>query len=150
MPIEDDSKIKEILEAARTIAVVGASNKPYRDSSRIMEYLKQNGYSVVPINPKYGNVSGVKCYSDLKSAGIKIDIVNVFRKPEAVDEIIDDAIEVGAKTVWLQLGVINRAAARKAEKAGMQVIMDHCIAVDHSRLINDNIRRQRSLPGLKG
>jgi uncharacterized protein len=135
MPIEDDKKIKEILTSAKTIAVVGASNKTYRDSNRIGIFLKHKGYTIIPVNPNYTEIDGEKCFSDLKSIGRKIDIVNVFRNPEAVDEIADEAIIVKAKTLWLQLGVVNQLAAEKAEKAGVHVIMDHCIAVDYSRLM---------------
>ena len=134
MPIEDDNKIKEILTTAKTIAVVGASSKPLRDSHRILQYLKREGFKVIPVNPKYTEIDGVKCFPDLESIGIPIDIVDVFRNPDAVDEIVAEAIAVKAKTIWLQLGVVNGTAARKAEKAGLQVVMNHCIAIDHSRL----------------
>jgi uncharacterized protein len=135
MPIEDDKRIKDILMAARTIAVVGASSKPLRDSHRIMQYLKREGYIVVPVNPTYQEIEGEKCFPDLASIQRSIDIVDVFRNPEAVDAIVEEAIAVHVKTLWLQLGVVNAAAARKAEHAGLQVIMNHCIAIDHSRLI---------------
>jgi uncharacterized protein len=134
MPIEDDKKIKEILLTAETIAVVGASNKPLRDSHRIMQYLKREGYNVIPVNPMYAEIDSEKCYPNLSAIGKPIDIVDVFRNPDAVDEIVVEAISVKAKTIWLQLGVVNAAAARKAETAGLQVIMNHCIAIDHSRL----------------
>ncbi len=135
MPIEDDKKIKEILSSSKTIAVVGASNKPLRDSRRIMQYLVREGYNVIPVNPMYAEIEGRKCYPDLASIGQPIDIVDVFRNPDTVDEIVAEAIEVKAKTIWFQLGVVNALAARKAEGAGLQVIMDHCIAIDHSRLM---------------
>jgi uncharacterized protein len=135
MPIEDDKKIKDILMTARTIAVVGASNKPLRDSHRIMQYLKRERYVVIPVNPTYSEIDGEKCFPDLASVHSPIDIVDVFRNPDAVDEIVEEAIAVKTKTLWLQLGVVRAAAARKAEQAGIQVIMDHCIAIDHSRLI---------------
>jgi len=135
MPVEDDKKIKEILSASKIIAVVGASNKPLRDSHRIMQYLMRESYVVIPVNPMYAEIDGEKCFPDLTSIGKPIDIVDVFRNPDAVDEIVAEAIAVKAKTIWLQLGVVNAAAARNAEKAGLQVIMDHCIAIDHSRLI---------------
>ena len=134
MPIEDDKKIKEIFSIAKTIAVVGASNKPLRDSHRIMQYLKRVGYIVIPVNPTYAEIDGEKCYPNLSSIGKPIDIVDVFRNPDAVDEIVVEAIAVKAKIIWLQLGVVNAAAARKAEQAGLQVVTDHCIAIDHSRL----------------
>ena len=135
MPIEDDKKIKEIFSTAKTIAVVGASNKPLRDSHRILQYLKREGYIVIPVNPMYTEIDSEKCYPHLTSIGKTIDIVDVFRNPDAVDEIVAEAIAVKAKTIWLQLGVVNAAAARKAENAGLQVVMDHCIAIDHSRLM---------------
>ena len=135
MPIEDDAKIREILTSARTIAVVGASSKPWRDSHRISQYLKHQGYTVIPVNPTYESIDGEKCYPDLKSVAVPIDIVDVFRNPDAVVEIIDDAIAAKAKIIWLQLGVINEGAAQKAERAGLKVVMDHCIAIDHSRLV---------------
>ncbi len=135
MPINDDKTITDILRSAKTIAVVGASPKPWRDSSRIAQVLMEEGYEVFPVNPNYPEVLGRKCYPDLKSIPAKIDIVDVFRNPEQVDEIVDDAIAVKAKTVWLQLGVVNDGAAGKAERAGLTVVMDHCIAVDHARLL---------------
>ncbi len=135
MPIEDDHAIKEILTKAKTIAVVGASEKPWRDSHRIFLFLKQKGYHVLPVNPVYQEIDGVKCYPTLQSIGEHIDIVDVFRNPDAVGEVVKDAIAAHAKALWLQLGVVNIAAAQKAESAGMQVVMDHCIAVEYSRLM---------------
>jgi uncharacterized protein len=135
MPIEDDKKIKDILSSSKTIAVVGASNKPLRDSHRIMQYLVREGYIVIPVNPMYKEIDGEKCYPNLTSIGKPIDIIDVFRNPDSVDEIVVEAIAVKAKTIWFQLGVVNAAAARKAEQAGLEVVMDHCIAVDHSRLM---------------
>ena len=134
MPVEDDSHIRSILKNAKTIAVVGASPKPWRDSGSIGQYLIHKGYDVYPVNPKYQEVLGKKCYPDLKSVPSLIDIVDIFRNPDEVEPVIDEAIAVKAKTVWMQLGVVNENAAAKAEKAGLQVVMDHCIAVEHSRL----------------
>jgi predicted CoA-binding protein len=135
MPIEDDKAIETILRKARTIAVVGASPKPGRDSGVIASFLAGKGYTVIPVNPAYQEVLGMKCYPDLASIGSPVDIVDVFRNPNEVMPIIDEAIATGAKTVWMQLGVINDEAAEKAEGAGIQVIMDRCIAVDHRRLV---------------
>jgi uncharacterized protein len=135
MPIEDDNKIREILRNAKTIAVVGASQKPYRDSHRIAEYLKRQAYNVLLVNPRYSKIDGEPCYPNLQAIGKQIDIVDVFRNPDAVGEIVEDAIAIKAKTIWMQLGVVNEQAARKAEAAGVYMVMDHCIAVDHSRLI---------------
>jgi predicted CoA-binding protein len=135
MPIEDDITIRTILTAAKTIAVVGASNKPYRDSNRIAAYLKRKGYRVFLVNPTYSEIDGEPCFPGLASIGAMIDIVDVFRNSDAVPEIVDEAIAVHAKTMWLQLGVIHVQAAQRAEAAGVRVVMDHCIAVDHSRLV---------------
>jgi hypothetical protein len=136
MPIEDDNKIKEILTAAKTIAVVGASNKPYRDSNHIARFLKLKGYTIFPVNPKYEEIDGDKCYPDLKSIKTKIDIVDVFRNPNDVEEIVDEAIAINAETIWFQLGVVNKVAAEKAEQAKLKVVMDNCIAIDYSRLMH--------------
>jgi predicted CoA-binding protein len=135
MPIEDDEVIRKILNETKTIALVGASKKPYRDSYRIGQFLVSRGYTVFPVNPNYTEIEGEKCYPDLFSIGRPIDIVDVFRAPDAVGEIVDDAVAVQAKTVWMQLGVVNEKAAHKAEFAGIAVIMDRCIAVEYARLI---------------
>jgi predicted CoA-binding protein len=136
MPIEDDVAIKSILSRARTIAVLGASPKPGRDSGRIAQFLIEEGYEVFPVNPNYPEILGRKCYPDLKSIPKSIDIVDVFRNPDEVEEVVLQSIAVKARTIWMQYGVINHDAASIAEKAGLNVVMDHCIAVDHRRLIN--------------
>ncbi|MBI3580416.1 MAG: CoA-binding protein [Ignavibacteriales bacterium] len=135
MPIENDDILKNILKTSKTIAVVGASPKPWRDSGSIAQFLMKKGYKVFPVNPKYREVLGEVCYPDLKSVPEKIDIVDVFRNSDAVDGIVSEAIEIGAKSVWMQLDVVNPEAAQRAEQAGLQVVMDRCIAVEHRRLI---------------
>jgi predicted CoA-binding protein len=100
MPIENDAEIRNILMRAKTIAVVGASDKPYRDSNRIAEYLMRKGYTVYPVNPAYKETNGVQCYPDLASLPVPVDIVDVFRNSNAVDEVVTQAISVKAKTVW--------------------------------------------------
>ena len=135
MPIEDDDAIREILKSAKTIAVVGASVKPWRDSNSIIQFLIDVGYTVFPVNPKYSEVLGTPCVPDLSLVPGRIDIVDVFRRPDALDQIVDEAITKGVKTLWTQLGVVDVKAAAKAEQAGMKVIMDHCIRVDHRRLL---------------
>jgi predicted CoA-binding protein len=134
VPIEDDRILETILRQSKTIAVVGASPKPGRDSGSITQFLISEGYEVHPVNPNYKDMFGRNCYPDLKSVPGKIDIVNVFRNPDELADVVDEAIAVKAKTLWLQYGVINQNAAAKAEQAGLQVVMDHCIAVDHRRL----------------
>lgn len=135
MPVDDDNEIKRILTSSHTIAVVGASDKPWRDSNDIMQFLIESGYRVFAVNPKYKTVLEQPCYASLKDVPEQIDIVDVFRRPEAVPEIAREAVSVKAKTLWLQLGAENDEAAEFAEEHGMNVIMDRCIAVDHRRLI---------------
>lgn len=135
MPVEDDKSIETILAKSKSIAVVGASPKPWRDSGSITQYLIHKGYEVFPVNPNYSEVFGKKCFPDLRSVGKPIDIVDIFRNPDQVGPVVDEAIAIKAHTVWMQLGVINTQAATKAEEAGLKVVMDRCIAVEHSRLL---------------
>ena len=133
--VTKDEELKELLSNSKTIAVVGASPKPWRDSGEIASFLSKKGYKVFPVNPKYQEVLGMKCYPDLKSIPEKIDIVDIFRNPDKVEPVIDEALAVGAKAVWMQLGVVNEAAAVKAENAGLKVVMDKCIAVEYRALM---------------
>ncbi len=128
--LSKDEDLKKLLTETKSIAVVGASPKPWRDSGAIAEFLSRKGYKVFPVNPQYQEILGMKCYPDLKSIPEKIDLVDIFRKPEEVGPIIDEAIAVGAKSIWMQLGVVNNDAAANAEKAGLSVVMDRCIAVE--------------------
>jgi len=122
---------REILDAARVIAIVGLSDKPDRDSHGVARYLQRAGYRIVPVNPAVREVLGEMSYADLRDIPFAVDVVDIFRKPEAVPEIVDAAIAVGAKAVWMQLGVVHEAAAAKARAAGLAVVMDRCIAVEH-------------------
>jgi predicted CoA-binding protein len=133
--ITSDEEIRKLLTVSKSIAVIGASPKPWRDSGAIAGFLAKQGYTVIPVNPKYDEISGVKSYPDLKSIPVPIDIVDIFRNPDEVEPVIDEAIAVGAKAVWMQLGVVNEAAARKAEQAGLAVVMDRCIAVEYRALM---------------
>ena len=135
MAVEDDATLTRILRETKTIAVVGASAKPWRDSNSIAEFLLLRGYDVIPVNPNYEEVLGRKCYPALQSVPGRIDLVDVFRNPEGVEEIVESAIEIKAKAIWLQLGVVHARAAQKAEQAGLTVVMDRCIAVDYRRLM---------------
>lgn len=130
----DDAKIREILQKSRTVAVVGLSPNPERDSHEVARYLQEAGYKIIPINPKADEILGEKAYPDLASVPEKIDVVDIFRKPEHVPPIVDEAINAGAKTVWMQLGVINEDAAKKAAEAGLDVVMDRCMLREHKRL----------------
>jgi len=130
-----DAEIGEILDSARTIAVVGLSDKPDRDSYRVARYLQEHGYVVIPVNPVLTEVMGTRCYPDLASIprDVTIDIVDIFRKPEFVPAIVDAAIARGAKVVWMQLGLAHNAAAETARAAGLRVVMDRCIKVERAK-----------------
>ena len=139
--MNDDKMIREILLSTKTIASVGLSSNPAKESYGIVEYLKGQGYRVIPVNPNATEVLGEKAYPDLSSVPEKIDVVQVFRKPEDVPPVVDEAIKVGAKVVWMQEGIVNEEAAKKARAAGLQVVMDACMRVMHRALIgNKHIR----------
>jgi predicted CoA-binding protein len=130
----DEAKMKDVLEKAKTIAVVGHSDNPSRTSYQIAAYLRRHGYKVYAVNPTLSEINGEKSYASLHDIPEKIDIVNVFRRSEHVASVIDEAIAVGAKAVWTQLDVIDWAARDKALEAGLDVAMDLCIKVEHSSL----------------
>jgi len=129
-----DTTIREILATPRTIAVVGCSPDPDRDSHRIAALLKAKGHRVIPVNPSCQEVLGERCFASVRDIPEPIEMVDVFRRPEFVDQIADEAIAVGAKILWLQLDVINEPAARKAQGAGLTVVMDRCPAIEYRRL----------------
>jgi hypothetical protein len=133
--MERDSVLKEILLSAKTIASVGVSSNPNKESYRIAAYLKAQGYRVIPVNPTVSEIMGEKSYPDLQSIPEKIDVVQVFRRPEDVPPVVDDAIKAGAKVVWMQEGIVNEEAAEKARNAGLQVVMDTCMRAAHRSLI---------------
>jgi predicted CoA-binding protein len=136
MPIESDEGIAELLQNARTIAMVGASDRPDRPSHRVMKFLQNQGYRVIPVNPQITgeHIHGEYVWRELAQIGEPIDIVDIFRRPQAAGEAVDEAIAVGAKAVWMQLGVINEDAAQRAEAAGLKVVMDRCPAIEIPRL----------------
>lgn len=117
--------VEQQLSESKVIAVVGLSPKPERDSHRVAKYLQSVGYCIIPVNPMAEEVLGEKSYPDLKSVPEKIDMVDVFRRSELVDPVVDEAVEVGAKYVWMQDGVVNEEAAERARSAGIPVIMDN-------------------------
>jgi predicted CoA-binding protein len=127
-------EIRDILQSARTIAVVGLSDKPFRPSHGVAAYLQAHGYRIIPVNPAVREVLGEKAYARLEDVPEKIDVVDVFRRPENVPEVVDAAIAVGAKVVWMQDGVIHEGAAAKARAAGLRVVMDRCMLREHRRL----------------
>lgn len=126
---------KEILSKYRTVAVVGASSNPERPSHRVLSYLAEHGYKVIPVNPNEKEVAGKPCYPNLSSIPEKVEVVDIFRKPEEVMPIVDEAIKISAKAVWMQEGVINEEAAAGARDAGLLVVMDKCIRKEHMCLI---------------
>jgi len=136
MPITDDAGIKALLEETRTIALVGASDRPSRPSWGVMKRLQDHGYRVIPVNPQITgeHVHGEFVFRDLDQLGDQIDLVDVFRNSAAAGDVVDDAIRIGAKAVWMQIGVVNEAAAARAEAAGLKVVMDRCPAIDIPRL----------------
>ncbi len=118
--------IENILDY-KTIAVVGISDDPARPSNFVARFLKEHGYKIIPVNPKLSEWEGEKCYPDLLSIPVKVDIVDIFRRSEAIPPIVDEAISIKAKAVWMQEGIINEEAAAKARKAGIEVVMDKCM-----------------------
>jgi predicted CoA-binding protein len=136
MPLTTDAEIKALLENARTIALVGASDRPDRPSNRVMKTLQDHGYRVIPVNPQITgeHVHGEFVFRELAQLGDPIDIVDIFRNSAVAGEAVDQAIAIGAKAVWMQLDVIDVKAAARAEAAGLQVVMDRCPAIDIPRL----------------
>jgi predicted CoA-binding protein len=136
MPLTRDQDIAELLANARTIALVGASDWPDRPSYGVMRFLQDHGYRVLPVNPQITgeHVLGEFVWRDLSQIGIPIDIVDIFRRPAAAGEAVDQAIAAGGNAVWLQLGIVNEEAAARAEAAGLKVVMDRCTKIEILRL----------------
>ena len=130
-----DAEVKQILSESKVIAVVGLSDKPDRPSYGVAEYLQSHGFRIIPVNPVVKeNILGEKTYASLKEIPEKVDIVDIFRKPEAVPEIVAEAIAIGAKTVWMQDGIVHNAAAEQARSAGLKVVMNKCLLREHRKL----------------
>ncbi|MHA6723882.1 CoA-binding protein [Sphingomonas sp. RS2018] len=136
MPLTSDEDIRDLLENARTIAVVGASDRPNRPSYGVMQMMQDHGYRTIPVNPQITgeHVHGEFVFRELSQLGDPIDIVDIFRRSDAAGDVVDEAIAIGAKAVWMQLGVVNDAAAARAEAAGLKVVMDRCPAIEIPRL----------------
>ncbi len=136
MPLTALNDIAELLASVRTIAMVGASDRPDRPSNGVMKFLQAHGYRVIPVNPTITgeHIHGEDVWRELSQIGEQIDMVDIFRRSDAVGPIVDQAIACGAKTVWMQLGVIDDAAAARAEAAGLKVVMDHCPKIEVMRL----------------
>ena len=133
MSAPEAASITELLDTAKTIAVVGLSSKPSRPSYGVARYLQSSGYRIIPVNPNESEVLGEKCYARLEDIPEKIDIVDIFRRSELVPEIVDAAIRIGARAVWMQEGVVNETSAEKARRAGLTVIMDLCMVPEHQK-----------------
>ena len=133
MDINSSQAIKQILDECRTIAVVGLSSNTWRASNSVSAYMKEKGYRIIPVNPNETEVLGEKAHATLSDVPEKFDLVNVFRRSEEAGAVVDEAIRAGAKAVWLQEGVIDGAAAKRALDAGLLVVMDRCILKEHAR-----------------
>jgi predicted CoA-binding protein len=127
--------IDEILQSSHVVAVVGLSANKERPSYGVSDYLKQHGYKLIPVNPNEDTILGERCYPSLMSIDGQVDIVNIFRRSEEVDAIVDEAIKIGAKVVWMQEGVVNEQAAKRARDAGLEVIMDMCMMKEHRKIM---------------
>jgi predicted CoA-binding protein len=132
--INPAAQIRGILERSKTIAVVGLSPDEARDSHQVAAYMQRHGYRVIPVNPNVTEVLGERAYASLREVPLPIDLIDVFRRPEFVPAIVEEAIAIQAPALWLQLGVVHEAAARRAQQAGIEVVMDRCLMVEHGRL----------------
>jgi uncharacterized protein len=131
----NDTQLTELLRQAKTIAVVGLSNNRMRASFGVSRFLQRQGYRVIPVNPHETEVLGERAYPSVRDVPDDVDIVNIFRRSEKVPEVVDDALQKGTRCIWMQEGVINQAAAQKAESAGVPVIMNRCILKELARLL---------------
>jgi predicted CoA-binding protein len=134
MIVNDDAGLRRILENHKVIAMVGLSQKEDRPSNIVARYLMARGYTVIPVNPGQDEILGQRCYASLKDIPVKVDMVDVFRKSSDVPPFADDAIAIGAKSLWMQIGIINEAAAAQASAAGLDVVMDRCPKIEYARL----------------
>ena len=134
MPIVDDiAGLRRILSRSRTLAVVGLSAQWYRPSYFAAKYMQDHGYRIIPVNPRYTEVLGEKCYPDMRAIPERVDLVDCFRKSADIPPIAEDAIAIGARVLWMQLGVINERAARIAIDGGLAVVMNRCVKIEHAR-----------------
>jgi predicted CoA-binding protein len=135
-PNPDDEAIRRLLEKVRRIAVVGLSPKPHRDSHRVARYLLESGYEIVPVYPREEQILGQRVYRRVQDVPGAVDLVDVFRRSEELPEVIDDALAARTGALWLQLGCIDESGARRARDAGLTVVMDRCLMVEHARLLH--------------
>jgi predicted CoA-binding protein len=132
---EQAATIHKVLRDSKTIAVVGLSPKPHRPSHQVASYLMEVGYTIIPVNPGQSTILGRTCYPNLRAIPTPVDMVDIFRRQEAVLPIVEDAISIGAQFIWMQEGIVNKEAAAKAESAGLTVIMNRCTKIDHMNLL---------------
>jgi uncharacterized protein len=136
-PAASPEEIAEIVKTYRVVAVVGLSGNPDRPSHQVARYLQQHGYRIIPVNPAVTEILGEKCYPSLKDIPFPVEVVDIFRQVEAIPAIVAEAVEVGAQVVWMQLGLREPESARKARAAGVRVVMDRCLKVEHAALSGD-------------
>ena len=134
MLITQDSDLKRLFETVRTISVVGCSPRPERPGHYVAKYLQDLGYRIIPVNPGQSEILGEKCYASLRDIPEPVDMVDCFRRAEDIPPVVEDAIAIGAKFVWMQLGIVNEEAAQRATDAGIEVVMDRCPKIDYPRL----------------
>ena len=135
MSATEAERIADLLKRATTIAVVGLTDNPLRPSFGVSSYMQSQGYRIIPVNPNVSDTLGEKAYASLSEVPDRIDIVNIFRRPEAVPEVVDEAIQLGVPAIWMQEGVVHEEAAEKARRAGILVVMDLCILKEHRRYL---------------
>jgi predicted CoA-binding protein len=131
-------EVKGVLEKHKTVAIVGLSPKPERDSHKVGRYLKEHGYRIVPVNPGQKTILGERCYSNLRAIPFPVDIVDIFRRSEHIPPVVEEAVAIGAKVVWMQSGIVHHQAAARAHEAGLGVIMDKCIKIEHVNMYKQN------------
>lgn len=136
--VSEDILLRNILGESRVIAIVGLSNKPHRDSYAVGAYLQQHGFRIIPVNPRCDEILNEPCYESLEALPMKVDMVDCFRRSESIPDIARSAVAIGAKCLWMQLGVRNEEARSIAEAAGLDVVEDKCTKIEYARLINNN------------
>lgn len=132
--LQNDHQLRNLLQNTRNIAVVGMSDKPDRPSHYVAQFMRERGYTIIPVNPQCTEIDGLKCYPSLRDIPDPVDMVNVFRRPDDIPPIAQDAVAIGAKSLWIQLGLVSAEAEAIAEAAGLAVVMDQCIKVEYARL----------------
>jgi len=132
--MNDINTLRRILIENKRVAIVGLSDDWSRPSNFVGKYLLEHGFEVIPVNPKYDEILGQKCYADLKDIPTPVDMVDLFQRSDRIPPFVDDAIKIGAKVVWMQLGIVHQEAAQKARDAGLEVVMDRCVKIEYARL----------------